>query len=532
MPERVVRPSRARATVVSNNSSIFNAGRTSTRTWAVTSPAFSNRCNTPAGTTTVSSACAVMVLSPFRNFIVPFTTSKRSSWIRCTCAPGTWPSGASSRSMASNSPPVSAAVLRNVIRSPLIGLSSTCPANAMLISLSRDVCSSPITLGISTSIVVRRATALRAAVGWAPSRDAYARGRRTVVLLRADAGPALESYRKDMSQVQGLSRGGVAADAALAAVLTLFILGSTRRIPPEAGREPLDWLAYACIVVAGGSLAFRRRSPLAVVAAVTAALLVYSASAYVGGPVYFTALVALYSLAAQRPRRFAFATAALVALLLLLVAVGTDLWERLIHLLFVGWSAAAVFLGDSVRSRREHLAGLVERARHLEETREEEARRRVAEERLRIAQDLHDSVAHSMTTINVQSGVASHVIDRRPDQARAAIEVVRKTSEEVLEELAALVGLLRVDRNESAPLTPTPGLERIPELIESSRHAGADVSLRVEGSPRPVPVPMAVAAYRIVQESLTNVIHHADPAVAEVTLGYGGDGRFWVEVVD
>jgi signal transduction histidine kinase len=335
-----------------------------------------------------------------------------------------------------------------------------------------------------------------------------------------------------MSQVQSLSRGRFGADVALAAVLTLFILGSTSRFPPEAGREPLDWLAYACIVVAGGSLAFRRRRPLAVVAAVTGALLVYTASAYVGGPVYVTALVALYSLAAQRPRRFAFAMAALVALSLLLVAAAVDRWESLIHLLFVGYSAAAVFLGDAVRSRREHLAGLVERARHLEETREEEARRRVAEERLRIAQDLHDSVAHSMTTINVQSGVASHVIDRRPDQARAAIEVVRKTSEEVLEELAALVGLLRVDRNESAPLTPTPGLERIPELIESSRHAGADVSLRIEGSPRSVPVPMALAAYRIVQESLTNVIRHADPAVAEVTLSYWHDGRFWVEVVD
>jgi signal transduction histidine kinase len=355
---------------------------------------------------------------------------------------------------------------------------------------------------------------------------------------RRTPGKAFESYRKEMSQGQSLSRERFAADVALAVALTLFILGATSRIPPDAGDKSLDWLAYACIVVAGGSLAFRRRGPLAVVTAVTGALLVYTASDYVGGSVppwtgfYVTAPVALYSLATQRPRRLAFAMAALLALSLLFVAVAAGRWEWLTYSLFVGWSAAAVFLGDAVRSRREHLAGLVERARHLEETREEEARRRVAEERLRIARDLHDSVAHSMATINVQSGVASHVIDRRPDQARAAIEVVRETSEEVLEELGALVSLLRVDRNEPAPLTPTPGLERIPELIESSRHAGADVSLRVEGSPRPVPVPMAVAAYRIVQESLTNVIRYADPAVAEVTLGYGGDGRFWVEVVD
>jgi hypothetical protein len=148
-----------------------------------------------------------------------------------------------------------------------------------------------------------------------------------------------------MSQGQSLSRGRFAADVALAVVLTLFILGATGRTPPDAGEKSLDWLAYTCIVVAGGSLALRRRVPLAVVTAVTGALLVYTASDYVGGTVYVTGLVALYSLATQRPRRLAFAIAALLAFSLLIVAVAVDRWESLIHLLLLGYSAAAVFLG-------------------------------------------------------------------------------------------------------------------------------------------------------------------------------------------
>lgn len=323
------------------------------------------------------------------------------------------------------------------------------------------------------------------------------------------------------------------ADLALAVVATVLVLGITGQIAPAGDERSLDALGYATMLVAGGALAFRRRWPVAVVGVVAGALVVYLGGGYVGGPVFATLFVALYSLAVQRPRRLGFPVAASVAVVLLVVGTVAGTGPGLLlHLVFVGWAAAAAFLGDAVRSRREHLAALEDRARHLAETREEEARRRVAEERLRIARDLHDSVAHSMATINVQSGVAAHVIDRRPDQARAALEVVRSTSEEVLEELAGVVGLLRVDSNEPVPRTPTPGLEQIPGLVESSRHAGAEVSLRVQGSPGPVPPSLAVAAYRIVQESLTNVIRHADPAVAEVTLGYGSDGGLWVEVVD
>jgi signal transduction histidine kinase len=322
------------------------------------------------------------------------------------------------------------------------------------------------------------------------------------------------------------------ADLALAVVLTASIVAITSRLEPEAGERLVDSAGYAAVVVAGGALAFRRWVPLAVTAVVTGALLVYVLRDYAGGPVFVTSFVALYTVASTRPRRQAFATAAAAAAVVVGAGLVTHEGEGLVHLVFVGWAAAAVFLGDAVRSRRERLDALEERARRLEETREEEARRRVAEERLRIAHDLHDSVAHSMATITVQSGVAAHVLDRNPDQAREALEAIRRASGEVLEELSALLGLLRGDDGAEAPRAPTPGLDQLGDLIESARQAGVDVSLRVEGSPRIVPQPVGVAAYRIVQESLTNVIRHAGTAAAVVTLAYGGDGALAVEVSD
>ena len=139
-------------------------------------------------------------------------------------------------------------------------------------------------------------------------------------------------------------------------------------------------------------------------------------------------------------------------------------------MLFVGWSAAAVFLGDVLRNRRSHLAELEERAHYLERTREEEARRRVAEERLRIARDLHDSVAHAMATINVQAGAAAHVVDRRPAAAKEALTAIQRASADVLDELAAMLDLLR-DDGRAAERAPTPGLraDRGPRGVDARR---------------------------------------------------------------
>ena len=320
-------------------------------------------------------------------------------------------------------------------------------------------------------------------------------------------------------------------DLALALLVTGSIAAVSGRIKPTGGDLPLDALAYGVIAVAGGSLAFRRRSPLGVVMVVTAALCVYLARGYVGGPVFVTALLALYSLATTGDRRRAVAAAAGTSALLVVVGVVAGTGSPLIHLVFVGWAASAVLLGDAVQGRRQHVSTLQERARYLEQTREAEAQRRVSEERLRIARDLHDSVAHAMAAINVQAGVAAHVIDRRPDQARDALVVIKDASRDVLDEMAALLGLMR-DHDQELERAPVPGLDRLEDLIASCRQAGLQVTLRLD-RPAKVPQPVAVAAYRIVQESLTNVIRHAGPdASANVAIGDAGDGGLVVEVTN
>jgi signal transduction histidine kinase len=321
-------------------------------------------------------------------------------------------------------------------------------------------------------------------------------------------------------------------DIAIAVLAPLSIVAATSRIEPSSGDRTLDALAYGSMIVAGAALGLRRR-PVAVVVLVTGALCVYLARGYPGGPVFVTLFVALYWLATSHGRRLAFAGAAASAGALVVIGQVAHTGPGLAHLVFVGWAAAAVFLGDAVRSRRAYLVGLEQHALYLEQSRDEEARRRVAEERLRIAQDLHDSVAHSMATINVHAGVAEHVIDRHPDRARDALGAIRQASGEVLDELAALLGVLRVAQPEDAAREPTPHAPDVTALVDSARRAGLHVELHVDGDLDDISPAIGTAAYRIVQESLTNVVRHAGvDATAVVTMAHHSDGTTDVEVAD
>jgi signal transduction histidine kinase len=342
------------------------------------------------------------------------------------------------------------------------------------------------------------------------------------------------SYRESVGQsARGFSAPQI-RDVALGVSAAVLLVATSGQLEPGGGERAFDALAYACMAAAGGVLSVRRRWPVTTVAVVTTVLAVYLARGYPGGPVFATLFIALYSVAVGRSRRLAFGSAAFAAGALVVVAEAADTGPGLVvHLVFVGWAAAAVFLGDAVRSRRSHLAALQERARHLEQSREDEARRRVVEERLRIARDLHDSVAHSMVAINVQSGVAAHLIDRYPSKARDALVVIQQASREVLEELTALLVLLRLDPGEEPGRSPTPGLDQLEALVESTGRAGLGVVLHVEPQLGVVPHPVSVAAYRIVQESLTNVVRHAgSTAHACVTVAGNGVGGLSVEVAD
>jgi signal transduction histidine kinase len=322
-------------------------------------------------------------------------------------------------------------------------------------------------------------------------------------------------------------------DVAPAALVTVVLVAVSGRVELSDGDRVLDGLAYGLIVVCGASLVARRHRSVVVVAVITIALAVWLGRSYVGGPVFVTLWLALFALGATVSRRVVFVTAACALGLLVVVGEVAGTSPGLApHALLVGWSATAALLGDAVRSHRQQVAALEERARHLEQTRDEETRRRLAEERLRIARDVHDTVAHSMATINVQAGAAAHVIEREPERAREALLVIQQASGEVLDEMAALLQLLRVDTGGGSARTPTPGLGDLDELVGSARRAGLDVTFQVDEAFGDLPRTVGVAAYRIVQESLTNIVRHAGSAPTVVTLRRDRDGGRSVEIVD
>jgi signal transduction histidine kinase len=188
-----------------------------------------------------------------------------------------------------------------------------------------------------------------------------------------------------------------------------------------------------------------------------------------------------------------------------------------------GWLAVLVITAEVVRLRRE-------RAADARSARAVDARRRASEERLQMARDLHDVIGHNISLINVQAGVGLDLMDTQPEAARAALGAIKTVSKEALGELRAMLAALR-NAEEDAPRAPTPGLDRLDELVELTRAAGISVVLHTIGEPRALPAAVDLAAYRIVQESLTNVARHACSATATVRLAYGVDGLD-VEVSD
>ncbi len=169
--------------------------------------------------------------------------------------------------------------------------------------------------------------------------------------------------------------------------------------------------------------------------------------------------------------------------------------------------------GDAVRSRREALAAAEERAERAEATREQEARRRVVEERLHIARELHDIVAHQIAVINVQCGVAAHLMTDNPEQAQLALSTVRASARQVLDELSGILGVLRAtddNADTSASTAPAPTLQDLPALVESFERAGLRVTYDTSGEIHPVGDATAIAVYRAVQEGLTNAHRHGD----------------------
>ncbi|KOV50483.1 histidine kinase [Streptomyces sp. AS58] len=318
----------------------------------------------------------------------------------------------------------------------------------------------------------------------------------------------------------------MALDAALAAgVLICMVAGSF--VDPHRDKD-ISWalrtpdtFSLVLIVLGAAALVFRRRAPMRVLALTGGLSVVECVTGDPRAPVAMAAVVALYTVAATTDRP----TTWRVGLLTMTVLTGTAMlagplpWYAQENLAIFAWTGMAAAGGDAVRSRRAFVQAIRERAEKAERTREEEARRRVAEERLRIARDLHDVVAHHIALVNVQAGVASHVMDRRPDQAKEALAHVREASRSALNELRATVGLLRQSDDPEAPTEPAPGLDRLDDLVGTFRSAGLHVELARADHGTTVPAAVDLAAYRVIQEALTNVQKHAgERARAEVSV--------------
>lgn len=319
----------------------------------------------------------------------------------------------------------------------------------------------------------------------------------------------------------------LAVDAVLAlAVLVCMVIGSFAEpygeYGPTWGARAPDGGSFALMGLGALALVFRRRAPWTVLATTTAlSLAELIEGAEPRAPIVMCAVIALYTVAAttNRPTTWWAGLVTMAGLTAVAMLRGPLPWYAQENVGIFAWTGMAAAAGDAVRSRRAFVDAIRERAERAERTREEEARRRVAEERLRIARDLHDVVAHHIALVNVQAGVAAHVMDKRPDQAKEALAHVRDASRSALNELRATVGLLRQTGDPEAPTEPAPGLERLDELLDTFRHAGLPVEVARGEVGAPLPAAVDLAAYRIIQEALTNVQKHAGSgASAEVSV--------------
>jgi len=324
-------------------------------------------------------------------------------------------------------------------------------------------------------------------------------------------------WLRRLSASPWLFDGGLALVAA--GLSTLFFVELLNVAQSALPRGTLA-LGYALVLLHTLPLAARRRFPGVVLASCVASGLAFAALGLPPVILGVAILVAVYSVAAYGERWVSLAglAAAAVGSAALQLTPGkfqspTPVTNTLIF-------GAAWLLGHFVGVRRAYTDQL-ERTAKLERTRAEAARRAVAEERLRLARELHDVVAHSISVIAVQSGVGAHVANSQPEEAAKALAAIEATSRAALTELRRLLGVLRQDGESQGDLAPVPGLADLDTLLAEVAKAGLGVRLRVEGTPTQLPAGVDLSAYRIVQEALTNVVKHAGEARAQVTIGYG-----------
>lgn len=337
----------------------------------------------------------------------------------------------------------------------------------------------------------------------------------------------MSAYAAVMTGTDVAPRRSLMADVVMATGVAAFIMiGTFFASHGQPARRPFDAGTAALLLAAAGALALRRRHPVAVLEAVFGVVLIYQVLGYANGPVWL-ALIVAYLTAVVRGHRLAAAITG---------AVGVGVFPWLDYWLrdqpapsLVGIAALAAWLlvllgsAEAVRTKRERAAEAIR-------IREGEALRRAGEERLRIARELHDALGHHLSLINVQSGVALHLNEELPQQTRSSLVAIKQASKEALTELRPVLDILR-QKDDQALRSPISTLARLDDLISQASAAGLEVRSETNGIVRPVPFGIDVAAFRILQEALTNVARHAGAASVSVRVSYG-DRDLVVQVDD
>jgi signal transduction histidine kinase len=305
------------------------------------------------------------------------------------------------------------------------------------------------------------------------------------------------------------------ADVGLALVLLAVALLMQR----DGGRasEQLTPAALVLEVLVFCALFLRSARPWLALALTTAGSVLVMSLDQGWSPVSIAPVIAVLTVAACVERRTATVMAVVVGSLLLIGASWrSGGWTDSKNLSMLGWTGFAAALGVAGRNHKAYVAAIEERARRAEHTREEEARRRVIEERMRIARELHDVVAHHIAVIHVQAGVVEHLITDQPEAAQEALMHVRRSSRTVLDELGGLLDVLRQADDPVTPTDPAPSLGRLVDLVDSFAASGLQVDWALSGTPQPLPSAVDLVAYRLVQEGLTNAHKHG---TGSATLG-------------
>ena len=328
---------------------------------------------------------------------------------------------------------------------------------------------------------------------------------------------------------------GNALVMALGVVLAVLYTATSDEVPTTHASRGLDATAFGLLAAAVLALTLARRYPAIVTVATVGLSIAWYDAEYTSRLIDVPTIVAFYFLGATGDRLRQLGLGGATVLFQLIAAVASpDASGILVR--GTGWTVAAIVCGELVRNRRLLLDEYADRAARAEAGSRAEAERRVADERLRIARDVHDVLAHTVSLMTVQAGVAADAVGRDEAQVRAALATIRSAGKEAMGEIRATVAVLR--GTAPAETAPTPGLDRVAELVEAARAQGLDVELDVDpalaaggGGPAHVEGLVALTAYRVVQEGLTNVVRHAGAAHARVAIERGPSGLV-VEVTD